>query len=191
VAARFAGLATAKRGFTLLELLLVCVIIIIVMGSVSASLAGFLARSRLRSSAARAASMGVFARSHALATGRRVVMEIDQAGGEIALLEQAPPRMGTGQAGEAYGGQAAGQPEEFVSLGERWRMFLPEGISISSLEIDGERVEQGRITFFPQGGAQAATIIFSLADASPSASLRTREEKEIRVNRITGRVKVE
>jgi type II secretory pathway pseudopilin PulG len=161
-----------KRGFTLLELILVCVIIIIIMGAVSASMSGFLARSRLRASAARLASMAVFARTRSITMGRQVVLRVSQPANEIALLEESTDTGGA-----------------FTSIDNRWRLRLPETLSIANLEIEGEILEEGDIVFFPEGGASEAHLVLALHPAAGKPAAM--EEKQIWVNRVTGRVKVE
>ncbi|NIM05488.1 MAG: prepilin-type N-terminal cleavage/methylation domain-containing protein [Armatimonadetes bacterium] len=162
-----------RRGFTLLELILVCAIIVIVMGVVSASMTGFLARSQLRRSASRLASMAVFARTHAITAGRQVEMRVDKYAGEVALFEQSDD-----------------PDQEFSSLGARWRYSLPQNVSISAFEIGGEETEQGSIIFFPEGGAEEAYLVLSLCD-SQGRIMTAAEQKQIWVNKITGRLKVE
>jgi type II secretion system protein H len=160
-----------RSGFTLLELIFVCVIIIIVVGAVSASMAGFLSRSRLNSTAGRLASIMIFARSRAITAGRQMALEVNQAAGEIELLEQSDK-----------------DPKEFGPVGDEWKMTLPEDISMSALEIDGVAVKDGRILFFPTGGAQEAGMTLCLrAEANDGNAAR----KQLSINKITGRVKVE
>jgi len=162
-----------SRGFTLLELVLVCAIVAIVVGTVSASMAGFLSRSRLRCTAARLASMAVFARTQAITTGREVEMQVNRSTGEIALFEESEdPAQG------------------FSSLGPRWSLRLPESLLLSTLEIGGEEVPEGGITFYPEGGAKEAHLVLSLRGAE-GAGVPSSERKEVWVNKITGRVRVE
>lgn len=161
-----------RRGFTLLELILVCAIVAIIVTAVSASMSGFLGRNRLRSLAGRTAALAIFARSRALTAGHEVVMRVDRSNGEIALYE---PTTEDGQ--------------ELTLLGNEWVIRLPEGIVISALEVADEVVSEADITFFPNGSAQEAHL--TLALHSRNAAGAAQAQTELSIKRITGRVKVE
>jgi|GEM_PF-6900298 len=161
--------ANSPCGFTLLELLLVCAILIVMGATVSASMGGMINRSRLRGITARVSSQAIFARSHALTSGQKVVMTIDRQAGEITLS------------------QAAQEGEAPTPLDESWQVHLPQGIAIEVLEIDGETVDQGQISFYPEGGAQAALIVLAAEDEGRDAR---REAYRLEINKITGRMTV-
>jgi Tfp pilus assembly protein FimT len=160
----------AAGGFTLLELLLVCAIILIMVATVSASMGGMLNRSHLREAAARVSALAIFARSHALISGKKVVMAVDPSQGEISLLQPDP------------------QSGELALIDNNQRVRLPREVAIDQLEIEGQPANPGEITFYAEGGAQSATIVLGTAGEGQNAS---RVRRTLRVNKITGRVKVE
>jgi|WetSurMetagenome_2_1015567.scaffolds.fasta_scaffold144519_2 Tfp pilus assembly protein FimT len=157
-------------GFTLLEMLLVCAIILVMVATVSASMGGMVNRSHLRATAARVSTLAIFARSHALTSGRKVVMAVDPPQGEVSLL------------------QPEEQSGELVLIDESWRARLPQDVAIDHLEIDGRQADQGEITFYAEGGAQSATIVLGTAGEGQNSR---RAQRTLTINKITGRVKVE
>jgi prepilin-type N-terminal cleavage/methylation domain-containing protein len=163
-----------NRGFTLLEMIIVCVIVIIVATGVTASMGGFLSRSTLRSTAAQVAALGVEARMLALTSGHEVVLRIDASNREAYLLEAIP----------SEGTSSASQEPQLTQMGNRHHMQLPESIEIMSMKIDGDTVTDGDIPFYSTGGAKPAEIELALTDGGS-------EVKRITVNKVTGRTKVE
>lgn len=165
---------TAQGGFTLLELVIIMVIMIILASVISASFGGALRSSHLRSDAAQLRALGVQARTRALLTGNRVVLRIDPSQGEAMLLDAKPSDTSSSTEND----------EGLEPLGENLRLHLSDGVEITSLTIDGDTVSDGDITYYSTGGATAAEIRMSWADDSS-------EEKVVTVNRATGRTKVE
>jgi type II secretion system protein H len=163
-----AGVVISKRkkrqqGFTLMEIMIVCVIMAIVALGVSASLSGFYTRSRLRSASARLASLANYARTRALTSGHRVILHVDCGSGEASLSEQ-----------------QSSDTDTTTPIATDQALQLNPPLVISGLEIEGESKNAGDIVFYPTVGAQAATITLVINESGS-------EVRTITINKVTGR----
>jgi type II secretion system protein H len=130
-----------SKGFTLLELILVMVIISTVLALASPSLRGFFASRKTNDAAAQIVSMTQLARSQAIAEGRTYRLNLDVKQGSYQL---------TVKEGGAF-------RELFTEFG---RVFLLPDDTSFELEKDAEGEEgvEQYIDFFPQGHTEASTI---------------------------------
>lgn len=161
----------AERGFTLLEVIIVGVIVVILVTAVSASLSGFLTRSRLRTAIGRLTSMAVYARTQALTTGERIVLQADSNSNYVGLLRY----------------DLESEDAELLPLDSRWQIHLPESVVIERLELQGEVVDEADIVFFPDGSATSARMELLLLAPEGYAA----EQKVLTINGLTGRVEIE
>jgi type II secretion system protein H len=128
-----------SRGFTLLELVLVMVIICTVLGAASVSLRGFFVSRKTHDTAARIVSLARLARSMAVSEGRPYRLVFDAARGAFYVTAQrrggfAPPRNGLGRA-----------------------LRLPDEVDLQ-LEVPGAAGERDYVEFTPDGRAEPAVV---------------------------------
>jgi type II secretion system protein H len=128
-----------SKGFTLLELILVMVIISTVLAMASPSLRGFFASRETSDAAAQIVSLTQLARSQAIAEGRiyRLNLDLEQGAYHLTVRE-----------GGAF-------RELYTEFG---RVFLLPDDTIFELEKDGEEGVAKYIDFFPQGHTEASTM---------------------------------
>jgi len=133
------GNRPAARGFTLLELVLVMVIVCTVLAMAAPSLGGFFASRRTADAAAQIVALTGLARSQAIVEGRTYRLNFDTDAGAYWL---------TVQQGGAFG-----------RLGSEFgrRFSLPEG-TLASRDGTTAAASSGHIEFYPDGTTQAATI---------------------------------
>ena len=115
--------------------------------------------------------MAVFARNHAITTGKLVEMKVDRGSGAVTLFERSED--GTQE----------------TSLGAEWDLTLPDGIAITHLEIDDDASSTGEIAFYPDGGARRGRLVLALVD-DQGRMLENSEQKQVLINKVTGRVQV-
>jgi general secretion pathway protein H len=125
-----------RRGFTLVELMVVLVILALAAAIVVPSLSGPLASARFRRGGAEVRAAMVQARARATATGRLRTLRLDLDSGRYGI------------------------PADNVERA------LPEGTRFVAVAIAGTTVERGvaGLRFFPDGSADGAEVV--LADAS-------------------------
>ena len=133
------GKRRAARGFTLLELVLVMVIVCTVLAMAAPSLGGFFASRRTADAAAQIVALTGLARSQAIAQGRTYRLNLDTDAGAYWL---------TVQQGGAFG-----------ALGSEFgrRFSLPEGTVANWDEVTQAALSR-HVEFYPDGTSQAATI---------------------------------
>jgi len=137
--ARIGSSLCPMRGFTLLELVLVMVIMCTVLAMAAPSLRGFFASRQTADAAAQIAALTRFARAQAVAEGTTYRFNLDTETGKYWLTMQA-------------GGVFAALPTEFG------RSFsLPEGTS-ATWESPAEVAARGWVAFHPDGRTEAARI---------------------------------
>ena len=139
---------TGRRGFTLLELVVVMTIIAVMAGGVAPRFADFAARREMAASAHEAAALLGFAREWARAHGTAVLVQWQEDGARVTA-ERDPD----------------GAPGEFTPLqaGGEALLQLPAGVQIAALQEDGQPVELPcEVVFYPDG--RAADLLLLLED---------------------------
>jgi general secretion pathway protein H len=128
-----------RRGFTLLELVLVMVVICTVLAMAAPSLRGFFAGRQTADAAAGLVALTQLARSQAVSEGTPYRLNLDATTGTYRLTVQA-------------GGAFEALNSEFG------RVFsLPQGVQLD-LSVDGEDAGRSYVSFFPDGSTEPATI---------------------------------
>jgi type II secretion system protein H len=156
----------SKRGFTLLELLVVMAIMVLLSGAVLATMAPALAEARLRSASAQLVSALRFARSHAVSrhVPTRLRLDIAARTSEVQVQETADD--GT-QAWRTLTTQAGR------------RRALPEGVAIEAAQAATETEAAERtVTFTALGRGEDASL--TITDSAGRG-------RTIRVDAVTGR----
>jgi type II secretion system protein H len=135
-----------RRGFTLLELVLVMVLMAIALAAVAPDLRGFYQGSRLKNGATQLVAMTDWCRTQAVTTGRVHRLNFDGSGYHV-----------TAQDLEQYGGQ-------FVPIGSDFgRAFLPpDQMRMTLTRDDGQAGDH--VDFFPDGRTEAAVFQISRQD---------------------------
>lgn len=130
--------AAQPRGFTLLELVMVMLLMCVAMAIVAPSFTGFSKSARINDTVAQLVTLAHWARSQAISDGRVYRLSIDPQDGTYRLTAQSQ--------------------DEFVELGSGFgRLFtLPEGVRIS-VDNAGKK-EINSIDFYPNGRSQPAMI---------------------------------
>jgi prepilin-type N-terminal cleavage/methylation domain-containing protein len=133
-----------KRGFTLLELILVMVIISAVLSMAAPSLRGFFSSRKAHDAAAGILSLIRYARTQAITEGRNYRLNLDPDEGAYWLTVN----------------DAGGYAELDTDLG---RTFLLPEFTTMELEMDeydgkDEDAEDAYIEFYPKGHADVCTI---------------------------------
>jgi prepilin-type N-terminal cleavage/methylation domain-containing protein len=131
-----------NKGFTLLELILVMVIISAVLGMAAPSLRGFFASRKAHDAAAGILSLMRYARSQAITEGRSYRLNLDPVEGAYWLTVN----------------EAGGYAELDTDLG---RIFLLPELTAMKVETDDDaEKEEGtaHIEFYPKGHADVCTI---------------------------------
>lgn len=168
--------ARSHRGFTLLELVLVLMLIGIVLGMAAPSLRGWARGSKLRDASDQFVSVARYARSQAIATGQTHRISINSEGTGYELLIQS---------GEEFTAPEGGIGPEFELL---------EGLQIRLVQRSPEadaRIAQGgssdaTIDFFPTGRVEVAQVRisgpendgFDILCATPSEGFRVLQPGE-------------
>ena len=169
------------RGFSLLELIVVLVIIGVVSAFVGPRLVGSMSNMNLRTASKRIAALLRYARSQAVSQGSDCVASFDFEGNRVSLTFASP-------ASEAPGGDegagAGTAPEDGKGPGRPKIYPLPEGVYLKEgITAEGEtESEMFSIVFLSDGGSTGGEVI-----------LVNQREKAYRiaVDFITGAVRVE
>ena len=148
---------SACKGFTLLELVLVMVIVCTMLGIAAPSLQGFFASRRTHDAASQIITMTRHARSQAIIEGRiyRLNLDTDEGSYKLTVMDQGAFR------------------ELFNEFGRTF--LLPDGTKIE-LEKENEDESQQYIDFFQNGSTEPGTIrlidrrgdIYEITCASPT-----------------------
>jgi type II secretion system protein H len=138
--------ACKTRGFTLLELVLVMVIICTALAMASPSLRGWSRGSALRDAGNQLLAITRWAHTQAVATAQVHRLSIDSGAGKYVVKVQ--------------------EGEEFVGAGSEFgRDFaLPAGYRIDAKDAGGQAIEH--VDFFPTGRTEAARIRITSSDGS-------------------------
>ncbi len=167
----------SRRGFTLVELICVLVIIGIVVALAATRLDFMVPKYRLRGAAREVASALKMAKARAVAGGKEVYLEMDLSQGRYWLLVAFPKLKEGEEEGEAR--QAEARSFEYQPIFDR---LLPEGVEFVNVVFsEKEKVAAGRarVRVSPFGTA-AHTIV----------NFRNKEDRPIalRFNGFTGAV---
>ncbi len=180
-----------RRGFTMIELLVVLAILLIMGGIVALAIPPALCEARLRASTLAVIAQLQFARSYAVANQTEAAVEFDGQDNGSAVVMDAPDRDGNSV------WQAVTTPAG------RYRSF-PDGIAINSVSVNNtgdtpsglvvapvnskpesnktySRADAQYVTFSALGQAEAATIV--LQDAQGA-------QRTLQVDALTGRCDV-
>jgi Tfp pilus assembly protein FimT len=152
---------------TLLELVVVMTILVIVLGAVAPSLAGFLRGSQLRSLLRQVSSQFLYARNYAVSNGLLVRVSWDRDQQALELEAERDP---------------AERPGEFerVRVSSLGRIVFPEDMEIADLEVNGESNGETEVYFFPDGHTDSALVSIVHRD----------KEYSVEMAPLTGRVEV-
>ena len=160
-----------RSGFTLVEILVVIVVIVLLAGMMIPVFDSGLGRARTKGALNRAQSMMNLASSMAASEGQTIRFNVETEEGRFWLsIEEAPLE----------------NPGQFVPLkmSDLSSYRLDEEISITAWRVDGVDPEEERdpyIEFYPEGTAEKAAIVFESAGG---------EEFTILVSKLTSRVRV-
>jgi type II secretion system protein H len=185
--ARLSVLSGRGRGFSLIEIMVVCVLIAIMAGAIIPRFGGHERRKRLESAATLMSGAFRYCYSQAVATGLRHRWQWDSDAERSRFLIEGDP-------GE--------KPGEFtaVSAGGRQSEALPQGIELEGVyfavkkseDEEGEEPElPPEITFYPDGHCDSTYVVLRIADpAQEEGEESSGEARTVALNGVTGRVKV-
>jgi len=162
------GRNRSERGFTLVELSVVVLLIVVLAAVAAPSFAGFWRASQARNCAWQVAALARRARDYAICHGVRAAVEYDEARGQFRLTAEsdAPDAGGNFEQLRLAGAQPVG---------------IPEAIERVSVSVEGrETGPDWPVVFFPDGQALAAQIVLE----GPQGAL------SVTVAPLTGRAKV-
>ena len=158
----------ARRGFTLLEIILALAIVALLGGLVAVNYPNLLSRQRLEEGAFQMEGLLRMARAESANLGRRLRLEFDSSGAMKVTCEDAPlSEPGTFRA-YAAPNWAANPPNDLIcvrrcTLSDSPVEEFQEGETASSDESAGAG---SPITFYPDGTCDAATLELASTDAS-------------------------
>ena len=142
-----------RRGFTIIELMVVLVVMGLIAGGVAMSMEAALPRSRLNSEVRGLAATLQGARSDAIARNAEFLVEYDLDQDAYRVLT--PFRL----EGGLIGPDAEDAEDQRMALG--WH-HLADGVEIASVYIGGEQFQEGvaRVRFDPLGAASGHAVVF-------------------------------
>lgn len=172
------------RGFTLVELLLTVVLLMLLASAAVISFSSLLSGSELEEGAAQMEGLMRYARAHAANTGKKVQLVFEEQTSDGMLVPLGNVRV-------VWEPDPLGTPDQMVELAEAVGMArsvndllqVEDVISTDQSDAAGEEPEQrsfAPITFYPDGSGDSGEII--LASRAPEEMRRVR----IRVTGITG-----
>jgi len=173
-----------KRGFTLIELMVVIVLISILTAMIIPEMRGTFQDALLRSTARKLVDVLTLANSRAITTSSLHVVQLDLRNGRYRIAKGSPGSEETGNASaqEVSGGQ--GDIDARISVRVRKVEEEPDEESepVSESRKDPEKpVPDGDISFFPDGTADGAEIVLRDRDGFRLA---------LRINSATSRVQI-
>jgi len=142
--------ANFRRGFTLIEMILVLLLIAVVAGIVTPNLRNFSAGAKLRDSADQFLALTRLARVQAISTGQVHRVTLDTAGNRCVVAAEATTPQG--------------QELKEISAGMDGSFIIPDGVQIQM--NDPQRTPKNYVQFFPNGRTQAAKVRFSMTDSN-------------------------
>jgi len=154
-----------RKGFTLLELLVVLVIISIAAGLVGPRVAGSMSNLSLKTAAKKVAGALRYARSQATSESRPYFVLFDPEKGRLSIKsgQTATKEVKEKKAGE--GEEEAGTSEkeaEDKPAKETSKVYdLPEDVRFGKVEFDKDEAVSGvfQIVFFPNGGSSGGEVL--------------------------------
>ena len=154
---RIAQGARAAGAFTLVEILLTLVIMVLIAGTVILSLGGTLQTARTRECAVRMAALLRAARAEAANAGRRFRLSFDSTSGQPGLTVERDP---------------LGAPNVFEAFNTAWAedARLEVGVRLASFRKLGDSAIQAADPFAIQAGEQPEAEIMFLPDGSSDSA---------------------
>ncbi len=134
--------AKFRRGFTLIEMILVLLLIAVVAGIVTPNLRNFSAGAKLRDSADQFLALTRLARVQALSTGQVHRVTLDTAGNRCVVAAE------------------QGEKLQEISAGMDGSFIIPDGVQIQMNDPQG--TPKNYVQFFPNGRTQPAKLRFSI-----------------------------
>ncbi|HEX2949487.1 MAG TPA: GspH/FimT family pseudopilin [Armatimonadota bacterium] len=166
-----------KRGFTLIEMLVVLVIIVLMSGVVALSIASSVEDARLSAGARMVIAMMRYARSYAITHHTETAVVLDTQGNGISMQVNEPDDEGVPQWRTLT--TPAGRPRR-----------LPEKVQIADVEVNRTSTQDSTDATDTDNNDNS-TVIFSVLGQAEDTSitLRNVQEKElnISVDAVTGR----
>lgn len=160
------------RGFTLVELVIVLVLLSLSVALVTPSLSRFAKRVELKSTAQKISGILRYFRSESIQKGRvyQVLFDPDLREVRVQALEEE--------------GKGEGEKEEGEQKVLKKSYFLPDGIQMKDVKIPTPEfpTDVPTIEFYPNGGSNGGSVILEAQD---------QKGYRIRVHFITGMVEVE
>ena len=177
----------AARGFSLIEIMVVCVLIAIMAGAIIPRFGGHERRKRLESAATLMSGAFHYCYSQAVVTGQKHRWQWDDEAGRGRFLIESDP---TEKPGEFNPDLAGGRQSE----------ALPRGIEMEGIyfavkkaeDEDGEEPElPPEITFYPDGHCDSTYVVLQISDPSQEEGGESSgEAMTVALNGVTGRVKI-
>ena len=158
-----------QRGFTLIELSLVAVLIVVLAAVAAPAFAGFWRASQVKSCAWQVAALARTARDYSICRGTRSSLEYDSEARQFRLTAESDP---------------ANAPDQFseVRLARAQPVKVPDAVETVDVSVEGRTGDQEwPLMFFPDGQALEARIVL---EAQPNAAL------SVQINALTGQAKV-
>jgi len=166
-----------NRGFTLVEMVVVLVLISLSIALITPSLSRFYQRVELKATAQRISSILRYFRSESIQKGRvyQVIFDSDSREIKIRALEKEEPE-GEAREEEKKGSEEAREPER--------RYPLPGGVQIKEVKIPSPEFSSDlpTIEFYPTGGSNGGSILLAAQD---------QKGYWIKVHFLTGIVEIE
>ena len=153
-----------RKGFTLLELLVVLVIISIAAAFVGPQVAGSMSTLTLKTAAKKVASSLRYARSQATSEGRPYFVLFDTDKGRLTIKSGQTATKEDKEKEAAEGEQDTGTSEGMAdeAVKERFKVYaLPEGVRFDRVVSDKNEdiSDVFQIIFFPNGGSSGGEVL--------------------------------
>jgi len=158
-----------ETGFTLVELSLVTLLIVVLAAVTVPAFAGFWRASQARTCAWHVATLARRARDYSICRGLRTSLDYDSEGRRFRLTAESDPA------------NAPGQFDELRLAGAQ-TVTLPDDVEVADFVVEGQAADQGLpLVFFPDGQALQAEIVI---EAQPDRFF------SIEISPLTGQAKV-
>jgi prepilin-type N-terminal cleavage/methylation domain-containing protein len=144
--------SSQQTGFTLVELSVVVLLIVVLAALTAPAFAGFWRASRVRTCAWQIATLARRARDYSICRGMRTSLEYDSEQREFRLTAESDPT------------NAPGEFEQLMLAGAQ-PVKVPDEVEVADFTVEGKAADQGwPVMFFPDGQALEARIVL---DAQP------------------------